>query len=176
MGGNSKASCCVALNSLQGALSQFILCDTRTLALASSRLQENRCSSLGPQKTVSHFRVFTCVTQSIWSFSPCSPGEPLFILKNPFQIGHMVSLSPGRWAGGVVLKKCIAFARCVEVSQLVAGIEWGLWPTVLWFGVNVIHHQRKDSLSTSPLAIRTRCKLGQIYSLCYMEGEGSYQP
>lgn len=73
----------------------------------------------------------------------------------------------------VVLKN-VVFPRFFKVSQLVVGMEWGLWPTVLWFGVNFIHHQRKDTgHSPSPSTIRTCFQLGQNFSLCCMEGEGS---
>lgn len=54
---------------------------------------ENTCSSLGPQRTVSYFCVSPGVTQSILSFPLCAPCELLFMLKNPFQIGHIVCLS-----------------------------------------------------------------------------------
>lgn len=93
MDGNSNASFCVALYSLHGSLSYFILCDSHMLT------SHKTCSSLGPQRTVSHS--FTGVTQSILSFSPCSPCELLVILKNSFQIGHVVCLSKnmGRWCG-----------------------------------------------------------------------------
>ena len=84
---------------------------------------------------------------------------------------------PRKVAGAVVLKKCVVSARFSKITQLLIGIEWGFWSTVLWFGVNFIHHQRKGiSLSTSPRAIRTPCNLGQIYSLCDMEGEGLMSP
>lgn len=55
-----------------------------------------------------------------------------------------------------------------QVSQLVIGIEWGFWSTVLWFGVNFMHHQRKNTGHCArPLAIRTHFQLGQIHSLLY---------
>lgn len=138
---------------------------------ASSGLQENQstCSSLRPQRTVSHFYVFTGVTQSILSFPPCSL---LFILKNSFQIGQIMSLSTERWAGAEALKKCVTFARFVKVSWLVVGIEWGFRSPVLLFGVNFRHHQRKDRpLSQSPGHKNPLSAWPGL--LCCMEGEGS---
>lgn len=93
MDDNGNASFRAALHSLQGSLSYFILGDSHMLTSHKTR------SSLGPRRTVS--RVFTGATQSILSFSPCSPCELLVIFKNSFQIGHGVCLSKkmGRWCG-----------------------------------------------------------------------------
>lgn len=97
----------------------------------------------------------------------------LFILKSPFQTGHnCVSFPREVWAGSEVFKKCFAFARCqgqpTSCTDKWFGGKRGLWPTFLWFGINKIHHQRKNtSYSTSPLATRTYFKLGHIHSLLY---------
>lgn len=82
--------------------------------------------------------------------------------------------------------KTVVFARLVEVSQLVVGMEGGggadCWPTAVWFGVNVIHHQRKDtshknllqawpdfpSLSSAGRRVRVSLGLGPFFFFGFM--------
>lgn len=61
---------------------------------------------LGPERTVSRCCVFTSTAQSVLSFPPRSPGELPSHTLNPFQVGRIVPLATGVWAGGV-------FSRCV---------------------------------------------------------------
>ena len=72
----------------------------------------------------------------------------------------------------MVLKNCC-------LCQIPQGEPTCCWlrPTVLWFGVNFIHHQRKDTgCSPSPLAIRTCFSLARFSLFVLWREKGQCQP